>query len=153
MFYIPHFLDMFLKLDPSRRFKVLVGICFDGFAIMIVNQIPNVPKYLNEATVFMPVLLVLGTQNFQHLFHSILRSEPIPCRISSPENTAHVIKIVNVLDISACRGRKSTLTCAKSFLAVGLIYAPSGALGRGPLSLMTEFFRSPLPPLIAGLPE
>ena len=47
--------------------------------------------------------------------------------------------------------QKSTLTCAKSLLAVGLIYAPSGALGRGPLSLRTEFFRSPLPPLIAGL--
>ena len=46
--------------------------------------------------------------------------------------------------------QKSTLTCAKSFLAVGLIYAPSGALGEGTVELEDRVFPTSPPAFDRG---
>lgn len=117
---------------------------FDGFDEVVVYNVPYTREDLHIPRVTVasyPVLIEFLIQLLQQLVGIILCTQTIPRGIAKPENACCMIKILERLTQLAKTGAERTLTCPKSFQALGLIYAFSGTLGMGPLSLRRRFLR------------
>ena len=125
----------------------------DGFDEVVVNNVPYTREELHIPRVTVlpyPILIEFLTQLLQQLVGIILCTQTIPRGIAKPENACCIIKILETLLQLAVTGAERTLTYPKSFPAFGLIYAFSGTLGMGPLSLRRRFLRGTAPAPFLG---